>query len=374
MADHKFGGHTCHFMEEIPNDLQTECSICLQVLRDPHIVDCCGYRFCKSCIDVHLSKSSNYCPMCKHQNPNTVADKQLARTLRQKKVKCTHKEDGCESIGELSELDGHLDNTRRMERCAFKTLVCTYCSLSLKCSEIENHELRCPQKPLRCEFCDEFECLQHEMAQHWESCNLYPIICPKGCGVTMTRLSLIEHYRDICPHAIVECEFAYTGCEVKLPRKSMRDHMHQSMENHLSLLTKKFVELEVEYKAEQERCQELDFELQQAYEEQTDIGASKDKQITSLKKLCALRSEEEFSDASNQVLIENLPTEATELKVKSLFGQYGRVLAVKLYYSWMDCTAVVEYRNSDSIDRLFDRYHSKGIRLLKTELKCTSLA
>ena len=143
------------------------------------------------------------------------------------------------------------------------------------------------------------------------------------------------------PHAIVESEFAYAGCDVKLPRKNMRDHMHQSMDNHLSLLTKKYSELEIEYKVKQECCQELDFELQQAYEEQTDIGAAKDEQITSLKKLCVLRSEEEFNDASNQVLIENLPSESTELKVKSLFGQYGRVLAVKLYYSWMGCTAVV---------------------------------
>ena len=96
MVDHKFGGYTCLFMDEIPKELQTECSICIQVLRDPHVVDSCGYRFCKSCIDVHFSKSSNYCPMCKHQNPNTIADKLLARTLRQKKVKWTHKEDGCE--------------------------------------------------------------------------------------------------------------------------------------------------------------------------------------------------------------------------------------------------------------------------------------
>lgn len=184
----------CHFMEEIPKELQTECSICLQVLRDPHIVDCCGYRFCKSCINVYLSKNSNCCPMCKYQNPDTVTDKQLARTLRQKKVKCTHKEEGCEWIGVLSELDEHLDSTKRMEGCAFKTLqACAHCNMSLKRNEFENHELRCPQKPLRCEFCDEFKCPQHEMAQHWESCDLYPIVCPKDCGVTMTRLSLDEH-------------------------------------------------------------------------------------------------------------------------------------------------------------------------------------
>ena len=154
-----------------------------------------------------------------------------------------------------------------MEGCAFKTLVCAYCNVSLKHSEIENHELRCLQKPLCCEFCDEFECQQQEMAQHWEDYNLYPIVCPKGCGITMTCLSLYEHCRDICSHAIVECEFAYVSCDVKLSHKNMRDHMHQSMDNHLSLLTKKYSELEVECKAKQEHCKELDFELQQAYEE-----------------------------------------------------------------------------------------------------------
>ena len=41
------------FDEDIPKDLQIECSICLHTVRDPHMVDCCtcGYRLCKTCIN-----------------------------------------------------------------------------------------------------------------------------------------------------------------------------------------------------------------------------------------------------------------------------------------------------------------------------------
>ena len=345
MAEHTFGGYACEFIDVIPKELQTECSICLHVLKDPHMVDCCGNRFCRTCIDTHLSKNDNYCPLCKHHLPLTVADKQLARTLRQKRVSCTHREEGCKWTGELSLLDEHLDFTKRMEGCSFKSLMCSYCDLSFRSSHIESHELRCLKKPVVCEYCDEFECLQYELAQHWEFCDLYPILCSKGCGAMVTRLGLDEHIEDWCSMTIVDCEFAYTGCEVKVPRKNMREHMDQSVSDHLVMLRKKYSRLVKKYEKEREENEQLKVELE----------AEKNKRYT--------------DEQRGQVLVENLSFGTDEQMVRSRFGQFGCLHTVKFYSSSL--TALVKYQNDDSIHNMFQTYNSSGIKLRGAQLKCT---
>ena len=50
MASFQGGGYDCQFVDP-PQELQTECAICLHVVREPYLVDCCGYRFCRVCIE-----------------------------------------------------------------------------------------------------------------------------------------------------------------------------------------------------------------------------------------------------------------------------------------------------------------------------------
>ena len=42
------GGHDCDFVES-PSD-SLECPVCLLVLREPHLLSCCGVKICHSCI------------------------------------------------------------------------------------------------------------------------------------------------------------------------------------------------------------------------------------------------------------------------------------------------------------------------------------
>jgi len=42
------------------------CPICLEVLDDPFLTDCCGHRFCCKCID-SAKRRKNECPLCKAQ-------------------------------------------------------------------------------------------------------------------------------------------------------------------------------------------------------------------------------------------------------------------------------------------------------------------
>lgn len=249
MADlQRFGGYDCEFVDAIPVEVQTECSICLHVLKEPHLVDCCGHRFCKECIETHMFGDES-CPLCKQRCPCVVVDKQLARILRQKEVRCTNKEEGCTWTGELSLLEDHLDPTEPLKGCKFQEVKCSFCNNPFQRRKIESHELECPRRIVTCEYCH-FKCPQEELEKHWEDCGLYPIDCPKGCGENMIRGRLNEHIEKECSLTTIDCQFAYAGCTVRKLRKDMDDHLKESLKKHLSLLQKKYSKLEKQYEDE----------------------------------------------------------------------------------------------------------------------------
>ena len=349
-------GYACEFVDVVPKELQTECSICLHVLRDPHMVDCCGYRFCKQCIQRVLSEFKS-CPLCNHRGPTAVADKQLSRTLREKTVRCTHREDGCQWVGALSDLDQHLDTKTRVDGCIFKLIFCQYCDLMFHLNRIGDHESVCPQKPLICEYCGIFQCLRHELHQHWDNCALYPIVCPKGCGAKITRIGMDRHFENWCPLSVVDCEFAHAGCKVRVRRKNMKSHFEEAAKDHLAFMMNKFSVMKVAYERERAANETLKLQLESVKEE---LDEEKAKQMDS-----------NGCEARDQVLIHNLPGRTTEQMLKSLFGQHGPVHNVKLYLE--HSIGVLEYKNNDSIQRLFLKYNSTGIRLLGNQLKCIHL-
>ena len=388
MADQQTAGYACEFVEEV-KELQTECSICLHVLRDPHMVECCGYRFCGGCIKSVL-REFNACPLCNSKQPRTVADKQLSRSLKEKKVRCTHREDGCKWVGELAALDEHLELTRRTAQgCSnSKLILCKYCHVSYLRSFLEAHESKCLKRPIICKYCNLFQCLRHELAEHLAVCDHYPVVCHKGCGVTVTRKSLDNHIRNWCSFTIVECDYAYAGCDVKMPRKDMKDHVEQAMKEHLALLTMKFSVLKIEHEREQERTRgivhsltvALDRQKEKTRELENELVKVKRESETStdevhlLKRLCEkIQAEDKFNTGEDQVIIANLPWRTTEQMIKSLFGQHGAIYAVSVYHDngYNGPIAVVEYEGNESVQAMFHKYNSVGIRLLGYQLKVT---
>ena len=121
------GGYDCEFVER-PKEMETDCPICQQVLRDPFQVTCCGNSFCQLCIKrVQADKKS--CPTCNEADFGVFPDKRLRRSLSSS-VRARQKS-GCEWIGELGELDGHLNLNLELGKqligCAFAYVACTHC-------------------------------------------------------------------------------------------------------------------------------------------------------------------------------------------------------------------------------------------------------
>ena len=136
------GGYECEFVESsIPESLS--CPVCLLPFRDPHLLDCCGAKYCEVCIG-RVKASGQPCPLCKQQF-NTMLDKNDQRKVLGLKVRCSRKKDGCEWEGELRHLDHH-----EREKCVWGLVKCRYhCGERVPRRQLAEHEQDvCSQRPL----------------------------------------------------------------------------------------------------------------------------------------------------------------------------------------------------------------------------------
>ena len=81
-----FGGYKCEFVSggsTPPNHLA--CSLCTFLLRDPCLVDCCGAKYCETCVN-HLREDGQPCNVCKKQLGNAEPDAKLKRLVVNQKV------------------------------------------------------------------------------------------------------------------------------------------------------------------------------------------------------------------------------------------------------------------------------------------------
>ena len=261
MAAHKIVvGFECEFVEDPPKYLQTECPICLQILREPYQVTCCGKSFCKECI-ARAKLKTRPCPCCKQEDFDHFPNKGLQQPLYGFQVHCSNREIGCEWKGELGNVDYHLNlnpvsEETELEGCEYATISCTYCSGSVARNEVQHHKTEfCDKRPFSCEYCNGYESTYEDVIyNHWPVCGSHPVKCPNKCGTFFHRQNIESHVAKDCPLAIVNCDFSYAGCEVKLPRKDMPDHVKDNFVAHISLLA-------MSHRKQQDKLQALKEEL-----------------------------------------------------------------------------------------------------------------
>ena len=269
-------------IETPPQSVQTECSICLSVLRDPYQASCCGYSFCKACIE-KVKADHAPCPRCKAEEFDTLEDKQLKRSLYAFKVRCTNKKEGCEWEGELGQLEEHLNADppnqvlEQLEGCQFVEIKCIHCSKLFQRSKIQSHQsTQCPSRPTVCMYCDKCCSNNEDATNHWSLCAYYPEHCPNKCGKILQRQNLAVHLSSACPLAEVDCDFKEVGCHTALLRKDMVAHLSENVINHLSLMASSHAKLQTtiteqdkllkNFELSNERLQQRTVKLNQALE------------------------------------------------------------------------------------------------------------
>ena len=402
------GGFECQFVKPFTSEVQTECSICLSVLREPYLVDCCGYRFCKSCIET-VKDDRKPCPLC-NKDFKTFPDKQLQRMLNQKDVYCKHKDEGCEWTGELSKLDEHLnldweDLDKRLDGCIYSMVTCTHCEKPVPRKDFKLHNIQCSGENYTCEYCNDYSASYRKVTEeHWPECPAHPVECPNGCGdTTLKRRDVNKHVACDCPQTVVQCDLAHFGCNVQLPRVEMTSHIEGGTVDHVSLLTKKVSEARDEMDGLKEEFTDVAFELhclQEMYdavlEENDELAEDlerkalevkeRDEEIERLKKKLAIletathnklpssssshlavltQTPPHSNDTSKAVLISNLPPNVNEQKLKSLFGPFGRVTRVNIS---KNLDAVIAFEHADSVKKAVAKSKTSGLKLLGCKL------
>lgn len=394
------GGYECQFVTPFSSEVQTECSICLSVLREPFLVDCCGYRFCKTCIET-VKADHKPCPLCNDWF-KTFPDKQLQRTLNQKKVYCKHKEDGCDWTSELAKLDEHLnidcdDAEKCLSGCEYTQLKCPHCEKMVNRKDFKVHKIRCSGEEYTCEYCNEYTASFHEVTEyHLSECPSFPVDCPSGCETKIKRSEVPKHIACDCPQTVCPCDYAHLGCKVTLPRIQMTSHLQEGAVDHISLLTSKHQEAQDTIGALMEEFADLAFEvhylqeintailedsdeLMEQLDEKEHMLEEKDREIENLRKRLAVAESSSShqaaapSSTSNTIrpqtpplddkkglVVGNLPQNVDQQKIKSLFGQFGRISKVNLLNS---STALVIYEQSVSVDKALARSKAGGIKL-----------
>ena len=246
-------GFDCEFIEKPPKEFQSKCPVCLLILRDPHIVSCCGYSFCHVCIH-KIKTNKGSCPCCNEDNFEFFPNKGLKRSLCEFEIGCSYQTDGCEWTGNLGQLESHLNSycnsqkTRSLEGCQYVYIKCSYCYKSFLRSEINNHEKNdCLMRPYVCLHCNSFESTYGEVTtSHWADCGFFPTPCK--CGEILQRQLIDDHVANVCPETIVECDFKRFGCGVRLSRKDMQTHVGENLASHIGELARRMVRLEAENK------------------------------------------------------------------------------------------------------------------------------
>ena len=264
----KIGGYQCEFVGPVPEELL--CKSCKLVPKKLFTTDCCTERFCQACIEQPLNDKKT-CPSCGEADFSTFFIKGGQKKILALQVHCAMKQKGCEWVGQLEQLDAHLDTD-----CQYIDVECpSKCDKKVQKRNLATHlEMDCHKREFMCPYCTYKATFEIVSNVHWPECLLFPLICPNRCGVTCER-EFIDDHMQLCSLEEVECEVSFAGCKEKFLREDQDEHMKRNVERHLKLTATETLRIKQE-------LQEKDAELQKQEEKLKQNLEEKDQQIREL--------------------------------------------------------------------------------------------
>ena len=169
-----------------------ECPICLQIVKQPYQVKCCGKNVCKQC----LVSSQPQCPNCSG-SAGSFFNKGLLQILLEIYIHCPNKGKGCNWKGMLHDLDAHL-NTESQQVCKCVEVKCKLCSNMYMLYQKSEHQ--CSECIVTCVYCKSYTSTFTDVyTNHSHNCEHFLQKCPRNCGVFVERQHLKDHLRYKCP-------------------------------------------------------------------------------------------------------------------------------------------------------------------------------
>ena len=258
------GGFPSNIFVTTPQE-NLECSICLDVKRDP--VSLCqeGHTFCRDCITRARNSASFKCPTCRESIPagalytKNRTEKQIIEQLITKCEYATPQSSAaaapstasrkrtrgaasssngtqpmefCTWTGPLDKRDAHINE------CEYALVTCKFagCRTSVRRKDQGEHEEQCPRRPVECTMCNKLV-PSEEMEHHADrQCTQRFVACPNECGEQIRAAEMDAHLKEHCKLALVTCPYASVGCCWKKDRREkLREHLNDAVENHARL-------------------------------------------------------------------------------------------------------------------------------------------
>ncbi|KAM6950039.1 TNF receptor-associated factor 6 isoform 1-T2 [Lycodopsis pacificus] len=202
-----------------------ECPICLMALRNA-IQTPCGHRFCKNCIEKSIRDTGQRCPVDNERllEDQLFPDNFAKREILSLTVRCPNS--GCADKMELRHLENHV------ARCQFATVPCSQCQQSVRKSHLEEHKtVDCQRRPMTCPDCVADFCYE-ERELHEQQCPFASVTC-QYCDMDLIRDQIESHCDTDCPKAPIACNFSTFGCEERMQRHNLAQHMQEFTQMHM---------------------------------------------------------------------------------------------------------------------------------------------
>ena len=223
------------FVEE-PGD-EFFCPVTFELLKDPRQTNfCCGNHLSRA-VATRLEAEGKPCPICKKTPLKTTEDLFFKRKVKALKIRCSNKGSGCKWVGELGDLDKHLNLGSVDGKCDFVAVECPLkCGKRIQRRYLAKH--KCSKRPFSCKYCD-YQATH--VNDHWPKCQRYPEVCPNKCSTEeIERRFLQRHLKEECPLQDIECDFSFAGCKKKMIRRLMKKHLDESKDEHLKIMVEEF--------------------------------------------------------------------------------------------------------------------------------------
>ena len=327
------------FVEQPDQDFY--CPVSLEILLEPHQTDCCGQHISQKAAD-RLIKEGKPCPMCKDENFTTHQDKYFKRNMINKlKVRCPHKKSGCVWVGGLGDLN--------------------------------QHSTSCPNRKWKCQHCNFETTYEVGTNDHTPNCTKYPKPCPYRCEIGTVPRCDVEKHLLVCPLQLVECEFAQSGCDVKVPRGDLAKHMTENAQHHLMSTTLLNLRLTRElHQKMEEKDQQIVHLQQQVKEMDSKIDANLETQAkdldTKLQQVTKdldtkLQQQTKELDTKLQQVTKVLDTKLTK-DLNTKLQQQTKVLETKLQQQTRDLDTKLQ-----QVTKVLDTKLQQQTKVLETKLQ-----
>ena len=166
-----------------------------------------------------------------------MANKERIREVGELEIRCSNHEEGCTWVGGLGQLENHLVSR---DGCGYVSVWCTNsgCREQMERKNLETHcQEQCLYRSYECEHCGHSSTYGAivgtvEADSHYSECPEYPLDCPNSCGMSGIRRKAMADHHSSCPLEPLDCPFKEAGCDEKIRRSDMENHMTTYLQKH----------------------------------------------------------------------------------------------------------------------------------------------